>query len=448
MTPKELREKRAGLHSQMTALVDKARTEKRQMTAEEDEQFERIDADMKKLDGDIERADRFEARNTQMNALSLVHTEDINANNATQADAGKAHQKAYAAAFYKMLRVGVSGLDSQQQALLNGGFRGIDPQGALTPATGSGGGYIVPQGFEDILEEARKWFGGIDQFADVITTDTGNPLPWPTANDTVNTGEIIGVNTQLTQAQPSFGQVMFGGYIFSSKIVLVPLALMQDSAFNLDVWLPKQLGVRIARIQNNKFTVGVGGGTEPTGVVTAAAAAGNVVTMPTGNTASISVDNFTDLETAVDKSYRMGAKYMLNDKTLQLVKKLKDGQGRSLWLPGLASSLAGGYPNHDQRLRVRNQQRHAGPRRQQLHRGVRRLHGVQDPPRQGIHHHAADRALRGLSAGWISSRLSARTRTSSMPARTRSHSFRTAPHNPAKADFGRSGFGRSALEFP
>ena len=340
MTPKELREKRAGLHSQMSALVDKARTEKRQMSAEEDEQFERIDADMKKLDGDIERAERYEARTAQMNALQPIVQDNINA--ATQVDAGR--KQAYDQAFNRYLKLGLGAMSGEEQAVLRGGYQNDGPQAALTPSTGVGGGYIVPQGFEDKLTEAMKWYGGMDQFSTTITTDTGNPIPFPTSNDTTNTGEIVGPNVQVTQAIPTFGQLLFNAYKFSSKLVLVPIELLQDSAFDLDSWIPKQLGVRLARIQNNKFTVGTGS-SEPTGVVTAAAAAGNIITDATGNTTTVTANNFLDLEGAVDKAYRPGAKYMMNDKTLTAVKKLQDSNGRSLWLPGLAASLQGGYPN-------------------------------------------------------------------------------------------------------
>jgi HK97 family phage major capsid protein len=340
MSPKEIREKRAALHSQMTAVMAKPTAEKRVPTTEENSDFDRFESEFNDLGAHLQRVERLDNSNRELNALQPVVLDPIGRPVSSETSAAT-HSEEYSKAFYKMLRKGPAGLSGSEQSALNAGF---DPQAALSPATGSTGGYTVPQGFEDVLVEARKWYGGIDQFSETITTDTGAPLPWPTANDTVNIGEIIGVNTQLSMAQPSFGQVMFNGYIFSSKIVLVPITLMQDSAFPLDTWLPRQLGVRIARIQNTKFTVGVGGGTEPTGIITAAAAAGNVVQMTTGNVATISADNFTDLETAVDKAYRPGAKYMLNDKTLQLVKKLKDSSGRSLWLSGLASSLQGGYP--------------------------------------------------------------------------------------------------------
>ena len=344
MDPKQLREKRASLHVQMTALVDKARAEKRQMSKEENEQFDRMDVDMVQLGADIERAEKFDAHAKALNALQPIVLQDVGGAASMSADEAKEKAATYSGAFNKYLRYGLGGMSHDDQATLRAGFRNDGPQAALSPATGTGGGYLIPQGFEDKLEEARKWFGGIDQFCDTITTDTGNPLPFPTANDTTNTGEIVGANVQVTQAYPGFNSVLLNAYKFSSKLVLVPLELLQDSAFPLNDWIPTQLGTRIARIQNNKFTVGTGL-SEPTGVVTAAAAAGNVVQMATGNTASITSDNFYDLEGTVDISYRMGARYMLSDTTLRLVKKLKDSAQRPLWQPGLAASFANGSPD-------------------------------------------------------------------------------------------------------
>lgn len=343
MTPKELREKRANLHSQMTALVDKARTEKRQMSTEENEQFDRMDTDINQLGEDISRADRYEARTREMNALSPVALPNIGGDLSVPSDR-EAKANAYAAAFKSYLIYGLNEMPGEQQAVLRAGFRSDGPQAALTPATGAGGGYLIPQGFEDKLEEARKWFGGIDQFSDTITTDTGNPLPFPTSNDTTNVGEIVGANVQVTQAYPNFNSILLNAYKFSSKMVQVPFELLQDSAFDLNDWIPKQLGMRLARIQNTKFTIGTGA-SEPTGLVTAAAAAGNIVVMPTGNTASITSDNFYDLEGVVDKAYRPGAKYMLSDTTLRLIKKLKDSANRPLWQPGISSSFMNGSPD-------------------------------------------------------------------------------------------------------
>ena len=70
-------------------------------------------------------------------------------------------------------------------------------------------------------------------------------MPWPTVNDTTNMGRILGVNTQVTETDLVFGQVTFNAYIFTSDSILVPLALIEDSYFNLDTYIAKALGMRL-----------------------------------------------------------------------------------------------------------------------------------------------------------------------------------------------------------
>ncbi len=337
---KQKYESRASLHAQMSAILAGARRANRNLTAEESSKFDRMDEDMVAITEEIRRLESHEAHGRNMNAMQPVALENINGDPRGRT-AKMQTTDPYTKVFGKYLRVGLGGMDPGEQALIRTGF---DAQAALSPATGSTGGFVVPQGFEDNLDTAKKWFGGIDQFCDVLSTDTGAPLPWPTANDTTNTGEIVGPNTQVTQAQPTFGAVMFNSYKFSSKLVLVPVELLQDAAFDFDQWIPQQLGTRLARIQNTKFTVG-SGTSEPTGVVTAVAASGNVVQLAAGNTATVPVSAFYSLESAVDPAYRKGAKYMLSDATLTLVKKLTDTTGRPLWQPGLSATFADGAPD-------------------------------------------------------------------------------------------------------
>ena len=65
-------------------------------------------------------------------------------------------------------------------------------------------------------------------------TETGAPLPWPTMNDTNNIGRLLGTHPVVPPTDLVFGQVSFGSYIFSSDSLLLPLALLQDSFFDLD----------------------------------------------------------------------------------------------------------------------------------------------------------------------------------------------------------------------
>ena len=131
----------------------------------------------------------------------------------------------------------------------------------------------------------------------------------------------------------SFGQVTFNGYKYSSKLVLVPIELIQDSAFDVQGFVAEALGTRLGRIQNTHFTTG-DGSSKPNGVVTAASSG---VTGATGQTGSVIYNDLVNLIHSVDPAYRVGAEFMLHDSSAAVVETLKDGNGRPL----LNSSLAG-----------------------------------------------------------------------------------------------------------
>jgi hypothetical protein len=60
-----------------------------------------------------------------------------------------------------------------------------------------------------------------------------------------------------TNVDPStFGAVKWGAYKYTSKIILVPAELLEDSAFDLASPSRPMAGERIARRQNRDFTVG------------------------------------------------------------------------------------------------------------------------------------------------------------------------------------------------
>jgi HK97 family phage major capsid protein len=246
-------------------------------------------------------------------------------------------------AFSNYLRQGerLAGEDRQFLDGLREGAPGI--YNTMSTTVGTQGGDLVPQGFSNMLEEAKKWFGGIEGTVERFPTGTGNTMPWPTVNDTTNKGRIIGQNVQMVETDLVFGTVSFSAYIGSSDLILVPLALIQDSYFDLDALVARLLGIRLGRLYNNKCTVGTGSG-EPTGIVTAATTAGNILQLGTGNTASITYNNLVDRQHLVDPAYRENpsSKWMMSDGMLKLIKKLVDGNSRPLWQPGLTASLQDG----------------------------------------------------------------------------------------------------------
>ena len=53
--------------------------------------------------------------------------------------------------------------------------------------------------------------------------------------------------------------------------------------------------------------------------------------------AAVSYDDLVNLYHSLDPAYRASARFMFNDDTLKVLKKLKDSQGRPLWMPGVVS---------------------------------------------------------------------------------------------------------------
>jgi HK97 family phage major capsid protein len=249
-------------------------------------------------------------------------------------------------AFTNFLRVGLDDMEEDDRQIMRSQFRDLKDLGiknAQSTLVGSQGGVLVPQGFSDILTEAMLWFGGIDGVVGEFETASGNVMPWPTVNDTYNIGQVIGQNIQVSEVDFAFNQVQFSSYIISSGIVLVPIALVEDSYFDIDALTARLLGIRLGRALNRLCTIGTGS-TEPMGIVTASVNAGNILTLPAGNTASIAYGNLISLEHSVDPSYRYNptSRWMFSDTMLKLVKLLVDGNNRPLWQPGLTASFRDG----------------------------------------------------------------------------------------------------------
>lgn len=346
---KDLREKQARLSVEMRAIVASAKADNnRGLTGDEQQKFDALETEYSALEQSIKRAERAD---TISNDLRNVPADNIAAAMGDEVygeEAAKQRKAQHSAAFSKYLRGGMEALNADERVQFANHYLAVQPGNvrAAQTLTTTGGGYLVPQGFSDQLEQALKWFGGILGNVDEFTTESGNPLPWPTVNDTGNSGTApLAINTQVTETDLVFGQTTFNAFIFSSDSVLVPLALMQDSYFDLDAFIAKALGTRIGRKLNNKLTVGAGT-TEPNGLQTAAIASGSVTTGTTGETTSLIYDDLVNLMHLVDPAYRQqpDAKFMFHDSTLKALRKLKDTAGRPLWQPALGAGFGNGFP--------------------------------------------------------------------------------------------------------
>lgn len=215
--------------------------------------------------------------------------------------------------------------------------RNADFRATLSTGSGSGGGYLIaPEQLRTSLEINMLAYGGMRQVAETIRTSSGEPLSWPTADDTSNTGAQLGESTTIgSSVDPSFAKVFWYAYKYSSKPILVPYELIQDSVFNLPGLLGQMLGERLGRITNTRFTTG-DGAAKPKGIVTAS------TSFSAASATAIAADDLLGLVHSIDPAYRTsGCGFMMHDAIVLILRKLKDGNGQYLWEPGIQA----GQPN-------------------------------------------------------------------------------------------------------
>lgn len=308
--------------------------------AEDAAKYDRLEKEYDALEDTIDRDERHQARlarNAQVDRSGAADPGDIDPKAADeQFGAG------YTDAFNTWMRKGERALSHDQQTVLHKGWQEA-PQGAAGVGTGAAGGFTVPPAFRQKIIERITFVASMRQLAEVVTTDTGANLPWPTVDDTGVEGAILGENTAASEQDVTFGQNSLDAYMYTSKIVRASLQLLQDNGFNFEAWLAKALGARIGRIQNRHFTVGTGV-SQPDGLFTSA-----TVGVPAASTTAITADELIDLTESIDPAYLEGGNvgWMLAQATRGRIRKLKKTDGEYLWQPGLQAgkpSTLMGYP--------------------------------------------------------------------------------------------------------
>lgn len=304
----QLRERHASLAKETRELVEKHNGEWK-------------DEHQAKYDQGIAELDDIKAQMTRLEK-TLEATADANAEGKINEAKEKNIRAAGKDLFDKYIRGGDKALSAQDWA---------DVRATMSTTTTTEGGYTVPTDVASQINDVLKAYGGVRSVANVISSSMGNDINFPTSDGTSEVGELIGQNTTATAADPSFGVVTLSTYKFSSKVVAVPYELLQDSNADIVAFIAKRLGDRLGRVTNTYFTTGTGT-SQPNGVVTAAAS-GKVGT--TGQTTSVIVDDLIDLVHSIDPAYRAGnCKFMMNDASLKVIRKLKDSQQRPVFLPG------------------------------------------------------------------------------------------------------------------
>ena len=332
-----LQEERAGFVHQMREILDAAENENRNLTAEEQQTYERLEADVDERGSRIKRLSATLALENELGDESRLVNPAL-----TQpgvADEAADMEARYGVAFEAYVRGGLHAMDAEQRQVLQMGFTRDQSKG-----TNNLGGFLVPTSFNRRLNEHLVQAGTMRQTrASSIVTEAGESMQFPktTAHGVAN---WVNEAAAITATDETVGQVTLSAYK-AVRMVKVSIELLQDNAVDLEEYLGREIGRAIGALENTAFVNG-SGASQPQGIV-GVASSGKVGL--TGQTTSIIADDLIDLFYSVAVPYRRLGEWMMADSTFKAIRKLKDTTNNYLWSPALGggspSTIAQGSPD-------------------------------------------------------------------------------------------------------
>jgi HK97 family phage major capsid protein len=289
------------------SILDKAAAEKRDLTAEESQTYERISKELDERANTIAKLREDEARELRLDAA----TREI-------ADQARPVAQAPVADDAAILR-----------SLVSGEKRGhsFERRDVVKTSTGA----PVPTSFYDQVIMKARLVAPVLQTSTVLNTAGGENLQIPSLS-TYSVGTINAEGAAMGESDPAFNSFITLGAYKYSFLTQVSEELLTDSGVDFLGFLADQVGNALGYAVGSALTVGTGT-VEPKGIVTASAVGGTA-----GTATAFTADNLIDLLYSLDGAARNlpGVGWMMNGKSIGAVRKLKDTAGNYVFQPSLA----------------------------------------------------------------------------------------------------------------
>ena len=319
MTINELRNKRAKLWEGTKAFLETHRRENGTLSAEDDATYAKMEQEISDLGREISRLERQEAMDAELN-------KPVNTPITTRPGAAKEETKTGRAS------------DAYRKNFWNA-MRSKTPDRSITDAlkigTDSEGGYLIPDEFERTLLSGLEENNIFRTLANIIQTTSGDrKIPIVASHGSAAWVDEEGA---YSESDDAFAQITLGAYKLGT-MMKVSDELLNDSVFDLENYLSGEFARRIGNAEEDAFINGDGVG-KPTGIL--AAKGGGEIGVTTSSGTAFTADDLINLYHSLLTPYRKKAVWLMNDSTVQFIRKLKDSNGQYLWQP----SLVAGTPN-------------------------------------------------------------------------------------------------------
>ena len=310
MTIKELIEKRAKVWEDAKNFVKSHEKENGTLSAEDTAAYDRMEQEIEELTAAIDRQNRADRReqelakpvNSPLTGKPFKPAEDTKV--------GRASDE-YKAAMLTALRSNFKQVSNILQ-------EGVDADG----------GYLVPEEYDSRLIDVLDEENIMRKLGTKITTSGDHKINIAATKPAAAWIEEGGA---LSFGEATFSQILLDAHKLHVAIKVTE-ELLYDNAFGLENYIITQFGKALANAEEDAFLNGDGSG-KPTGIFDETNGGKTAITL----TAALKSDDIIDLVYALRRPYRKKAAFIINDKNLAAVRKLKDGNGAYLWQPSYQS---------------------------------------------------------------------------------------------------------------
>lgn len=304
-------------------LLDNAAAEKRELTAEEEQNFARMNEDLDRRAQQIDDIKKTLEREAQVSEAvrgleSVVRPSEVSRPASTD--------------------------EETLRALARGDIRSATFD--QRTVTGASTGAPVPTAFWDRIVDQARLTGPMLRTSTIINTASGENLQIPSLSSW-STATIATASAAIGTSDPGFNSFVTLGAYKISFLTQMSRELLTDAGVDVSAFFAQQAGNAIGYAANTYFTTGTGT-VQPNGIVAKAAVGGT-----TAGTATIAGDDLISLVYSVDGAARLlpGTGWMMNGNTIAAVRKLKAStSGVYLFAPTLDAATPDmllGYPLYE-----------------------------------------------------------------------------------------------------
>lgn len=307
MTILELRELRNKAWEGAKAFVESRRDKDGLLSAEDATAYAYMEKKVKDYSAEIERMEQMEAMENELNrpVNTPIVTKPVSDKQISE-KTGRASD-AYKNGMLTALRTN---------------FRQVSD--ILQEGVDADGGYLVPEEYDSRLIDTLEEENIMRKLGRVITTSGEHKINIAATKPAAAWVEEGGA---LTFGDATFSQILLDAHKLHVAIKVTE-ELLYDNAFGLENYIIDQFGKALANAEEDAFLNGTGVG-QPLGLFAKTGGGTTAETL----TAALKADDILNLIYALKRPYRKNASFIINDKNLAAIRKLKDNNGAYMWQP-------------------------------------------------------------------------------------------------------------------